>query len=100
MPKSPPSRAPIIVPRAATPRPTPARRLLTCIAEMRTVPVEELSHADWHSILKVFEVLVRELEPLAIDSEDVTPIRRALVAAAQRASRDQLPGSSDDANTR
>ncbi len=78
-------------------RATPAQRLLTVIGEFRSVPVEDLSHSDWHSLLRTFEVLVRELEPLAAagPAQQVTPIRRALVAAAQRAARDQLPGASD-----
>ncbi len=76
-------------------RATPAQRLLTMIREMRTVPVEELSHADWHSVLKVFEVLVKEIEPHAAHGANVTPFRQALVAAAQRAARDQLPGAGD-----
>jgi hypothetical protein len=78
-----------------TTRTTPAARLLAVIGHYRAVPVDDLSHADWHSILKVFEVLVRELEPHAAQGAHVTPIWRALVSAAHRASRDQLPGSSD-----
>ncbi len=78
-------------------RATPAQRLLTVIGEFRAVPVDDLSHSDWHSVLRTFEVLVRELEPYAASGppQQVTPIRKALVAAAQRASRDQLPGASD-----
>ncbi len=81
---------------------TPAERLLLVIDNMRRVPVDELSHSDWHSLLKVFETLVRAVEPLAVSGPNVSPARKALLLAAQRASRDQLPGAAlnDPANDR
>ncbi len=61
------------------------------VQNLHQIPVEELHHQDWHSVLKVLDLLVADLDPMARRGGSTAGVRAALIKAAQQATHERLP---------